>query len=43
MSVPSNSRNFTSIGSFPPAISPGRIGGAAHSTPPTPPLLTRSQ
>jgi hypothetical protein len=25
MSVPSNSRNFTSIGSFPPAIFPGRV------------------
>jgi len=43
MSVPSNSRNFTSIGSFPPAISTGRIAGAFHT--PTNPflLLPRSQ
>jgi hypothetical protein len=34
MSVPSNSRNFTSIGSFPPAISPGRIAALAILTPP---------
>jgi hypothetical protein len=35
MSVPSKSRNFTSIGSFPPAISPG----AGSRVPPNQPLL----
>jgi hypothetical protein len=41
MSVPSNSRNFTSIGSFPPAISPGRIAALAILTPPTPPRFSQ--